>query len=212
MIGQTISHYKILGELEKGGMGTVYRAIDPRFEREIAIKVLPSQFQHDSMLRQRFEREGKIIASLEHPAIVPVHDFGEYNGLPFLVMRLMSGGSLKERLKSGALSLKEAARIISHLAPGLDHAHAQGIIHRDLKPSNILFDQHDLPYIADFGLAKLAQSSGLTLKGNLIGTPAYMSPEQANGSDIDRRSDIYALGAILFEMLTGHIPYQGSVK
>jgi len=190
-------------------MATVFHAYDPRFRRDVAIKVLPREFLHDPAFRARFEREAQTIASLEHPAIVPVYDFGEEDGQPFIVMRLMPNGSLNDRLKNGPLSLEEAARIFSRLAPALDEAHARGIIHRDLKPGNILFDQREEPYLSDFGIAKLTEASGTFTGSAIIGTPAYMSPEQAKGErSIDGRSDLYALGAILFETLTGKLPYE----
>ncbi|MFN2195071.1 MAG: protein kinase domain-containing protein, partial [Anaerolineales bacterium] len=156
----------------------------------------------------RFDTEAKTLAALEHPAIVPVYDFGEQDGQPYLVMRYMPGGSLEDRLKSGTLPLVEAARIIARLAPALDEAHARGLVHRDLKPANILFDQRGNPYITDFGVVKITGVRMTDTNNRSIGTPAYMSPEQARGeADIDGRSDIFALGAVLFEMLTGQIPY-----
>ncbi len=191
-------------------MATVFLAHDPRFERDVALKVLPHAFLHDPSFRQRFEREAKTIAGLEHKAIVPVYDFGEHEGQPYLVMRHMGGGSLLDKLRRGPMELEAATRIISRIASALQKAHEAGIVHRDLKPGNILFDQHGDAYLSDFGIAKLLQqSAALTSTGSVIGTPAYMSPEQAKGAqDLDGRSDIYALGAILFEMLTGRLPYQ----
>ncbi|HEY4688129.1 MAG TPA: protein kinase [Anaerolineae bacterium] len=208
MIPTKIGRYEVREELGRGGMATVYRAHDPSFKRDVALKVLPREFLHAPTFKARFEREAQTIASLEHPAIVPVYDFGEEDGQPFLVMRLLQGGSLADRIKKGVLPIAEAAAILAHIAPGLDAAHARGVIHRDLKPGNILFDQRGDPAIADFGIAKLVQA-GTTLSRNLfMGTPAYMSPEQAESeSDIDGRSDIYTLGVILYEMLTGQQPY-----
>ncbi|MBL8095909.1 MAG: protein kinase [Anaerolineales bacterium] len=204
-----IGRYEIRGELGRGGMATVYHGYDPRFKRDVAIKTLPREYLHDPGFRARFEREAQTIASLEHPAIVPVYDFGEDNEQPYIVMRLMNGGSLVDRLRNGPLPLAEVARIMSTLAPALDEAHAHGIIHRDLKPGNILFDGRDQPYLSDFGIAKLTETSVAFTATGIIGTPAYMSPEQARGDrDIDGRSDLYALGAIVFEALTGQMPYQ----
>jgi len=191
-------------------MATVYHGYDPRFEREVAVKVLPSELLHsDPQFKLRFEREAKIIAQLEHPSIVPVYDVGDEGGQPYFVMRYMNGGSLSERIKEKRMTIEEAARILGQIAPGLDEAHSKGIVHRDLKPSNILFDSKGTPYISDFGIAKIsrAQVSNVTGSG-IIGTPAYMAPEQASGETVDGRSDIYALGIILFEMLTGRQPYE----
>jgi serine/threonine-protein kinase len=210
MAPEKIGRYEIKSELGRGGMATVYRGWDPLFEREVAVKVLPPELLHaDPQFKMRFEREAKIIASLEHPSIVPVYDVGDDTGQPYFVMRYMSGGSLSDRIKAKNLTVDDAIKILGQLAPGLDEAHAKGIVHRDLKPSNILFDGKGTPYISDFGIAKLsqAQSSGMTGSA-IIGTPAYMAPEQAQGTGVDGRTDIYAVGIILFEMLTGKQPYE----
>ena len=203
-----IGRYEIKGEIGRGGMATVYRAYDPRFEREVAIKVLPHEMLHDPQFRVRFEREAKTIAMLEHPAIVPVYDFGEEDGQPYFVMRCMTGGSLSDRLKQGPIPVVEAARILQRLAPALDEAHKRQIIHRDLKPGNILFDQNNEPYLSDFGIAKLAGGQSNVTGSAIVGTPAYMSPEQAQGEGVDGRADIYGLGVIFFEMLSGRQPYE----
>lgn len=204
-----INRYKIISELGRGGMATVYLAHDPHFNREVAIKVLPPQFMHDPMFLGRFKREAQTIAALEHDTIVPVYDFGEADEQPFLVMRHMSGGSLAERIAKGPLSLAEVAAIVQRIGLALDEAHSKGIVHRDLKPGNILFDHHDHAFLSDFGIVKLAESTTTFTGNQMIGTPAYMSPEQAKGIlDLDGRSDIYSLGVILFEMLTGQQPYR----
>ncbi len=209
MIPQKIGRYEVKSELGRGGMATVFHARDPRFERDVAVKVLPREFLHDPTFRARFEREAKTIAALEHSAIVPVHDFGEDEGQPYLVMRYMPGGSLAEWLEKGPLPVAEAAKVLQRIGDALDRAHSRGIIHRDLKPGNILFDQYGDSYLADFGIVKLTQQTATFTGTGIIGTPAYMSPEQAKGdANLDGRSDIYALGAILFEMLTGKQPYQ----
>jgi serine/threonine-protein kinase len=209
MESQKFGRYVIKGELGRGGMATVYHAYDPRFEREVALKVLPHEMLHDPQFRTRFEREAKTIAMLEHPAIVPVYDFGEEDGQPYFVMRFMTGGSLSDRMKKGPMSVQQVASLYDHLAPALDEAHAKGIIHRDLKPGNILFDQYGEPYISDFGIAKITSGETNVTGSAIVGTPAYMSPEQAQGEGIDGRSDIYGLGVILFELLTGQQPYYG---
>ena len=210
MAPEKIGRYEIRAELGRGGMATVYHGYDPRFEREVAVKVLPSELLHsDPQFKLRFEREAKIIAQLEHPSIVPVYDVGDEGGQPYFVMRYMNGGSLSERIKAKVMSIEEAVRILGQIAPGLDEAHSKGIVHRDLKPSNILFDAKGTPYISDFGIAKLSQAQTSSVTGSaIIGTPAYMAPEQASGEAVDSRSDIYAFGIILFEMLTGRQPYE----
>jgi serine/threonine protein kinase len=211
MIPKNIGRYEIVSEIGHGGMATVYQAYDPSFERDVAIKVLPHTLLHNPQFRVRFEREAKTIAALEHPAIVPVYDFGEEIGQPYIVMRLMTGGSLSDRLLQGALPVITATTIISRLAPALDAAHQRGIIHRDLKPDNILFDQYDNAYISDFGIARLIQATETLTGSAVIGTPAYMSPEQVQAQKaLDGRSDIYSLGVILYQMLTGETPYQAS--
>lgn len=212
MSPETVGRYRIKTELGRGGMARVYRAFDPISNREVAIKVLPSEMLHNLVTRARFKRELKLIASLEHPAIVPVYDVGEENDQPFFVMRYMSGGSLAAMIKKGRFSLSDAAVIIERLASALDHAHSKGIIHRDIKPDNVLFDGSNNPYLSDFGVAKFIEASvSATDAGpnEAMGTPAYISPEQARGENIDHRADIYGLGAILYEMLTGERPYAG---
>jgi tRNA A-37 threonylcarbamoyl transferase component Bud32 len=207
---EKIGRYQIKSELGRGGMATVYKAHDPLFEREVAVKVLPREMLHDPQFRVRFEREAKTVASLEHPAIVPVYDVGEEDGQPYFVMRHMTGGSLSERIKENSLSITDTAKIIDRISNALDEAHSKGVVHRDLKPGNILFDHMREPYVSDFGIAKIAQAQGAATVtgGGIIGTPAYMSPEQAQGDKVDGRSDIYALGVIVFEMLTGRQPYE----
>ena len=205
MVPQRIGRYTIIRELGRGGMATVYLGLDPDLQREVAIKVLPRQFTHDPRFLQRFRQEARTIAALEHYAIVPIHGFGEENDAPYLVMRYMAGGSLRERMAGEALPLAETSRILNRLAPALDKAHQRGIIHRDLKPDNVLFDEDGQPYLADFGIARMAEA---THTMTVVGTPSYMSPEQVEGQQkLDWRSDIYALGVMLFEMLSGRQPY-----
>jgi serine/threonine protein kinase len=210
-VPEKIGRYEIKGELGRGGFATVYRGYDPRFEREVAIKLMPPEMLHsDPQFKMRFEREAKIIAQLEHPAIVPVYDVGEENNQPYFVMRYMNSGSLSERIKAKTFTIEEAVKILEQLASGLDEAHSKGIVHRDLKPANILFTNKNVPLISDFGIAKFSQgeASGNMTGSAIIGTPAYMAPEQASGDAIDGRADIYALGVILYEMVTGKQPYQ----
>ncbi len=206
-IPSKIGRYEVKSELGRGGMATVYRAFDPSFDREVAIKVLPREMLHDPQFRGRFDRELKIVAGLEHPSIVPVYDVGEEDGQPYFVMRYMMGGSLSNLIEKGKVSIQETARIVERIAMGLNYAHKKGIIHRDLKPDNILFDSNGDPFISDFGIAKLSESSGSLTGSGVIGTPAYMSPEQAQGNPIDGRSDIYGLGVIVYQMLSGQQPY-----
>ncbi|MFZ0548063.1 MAG: protein kinase, partial [Candidatus Promineifilaceae bacterium] len=208
MTPETIGRYQVTSLLGRGGFAVVYLANDPFVKRQVAIKVLPAQFTDTAAMRARFQQEAEIIAALEHPAIVPIYDYGDHAGQPFIVMRYMSGGSLAEKIQGGMLGLDNATKIIRRIGSALDRAHGKGIIHRDLKPGNILFDQYGEAYLSDFGIARLTEASLKLTGGGAIGTPAYMSPEQVYGDrPIDGRSDIYALGVILFEMLTGTIPY-----
>ena len=210
MGAEKFSRYEIREELGQGGMATVYRAYDPMFEREVALKILKRESLNDPQVRERFERETKIIARLEHAAIVPVYDVGRDRDQLFFVMRYMTGGSLIERIQSGTLSLAEIGHILQRLAAALDYAHSKGIIHRDLKPGNILFDESDNAYISDFGIAKFTQGTARLTSSGIIGTPTHMSPEQAKGDPVDARSDIYSLGVILFEMLSGKTPFEAT--
>ena len=210
MGAEKFSRYEIREELGQGGMATVYRAYDPMFEREVALKLLKRESLNDPQVRERFERETKIIARLEHSAIVPVYDVGRDRDQLFFVMRYMAGGSLIERIQNGTLSLAEIGHILQRLAAALDYAHSKGIIHRDLKPGNILFDEYDNAYVSDFGIAKFTQGTARLTSSGIIGTPTHMSPEQAKGESVDARSDIYSLGVILFEMLSGKTPFEAT--
>src|SRR5215208_8367906 len=207
---EKFSRYELREELGQGGMATVYRAYDPMFEREVALKILKQELLNEAHVRERFERETKIIAKLEHAAIVPVYDVGRDNEQLFFVMRYMSGGSLADRIQNGSLSLFDVAEIIQRLGAALDYAHAKGVVHRDLKPGNILFDEYNNAYISDFGIAKLAHATTRLTSSGIIGTPTHMSPEQAQGEEVDGRSDIYSLGVILFEMLSGKTPFEAT--
>ena len=202
--------YQVLKRLGGGGMAQVYLGFDPRLRRQVAIKVITALLNNQAM-RERFEQEAVAMAQLSHQSIVPIYDFGDdSDGYPYLVMRLMRGGSLAERLKQqGVFSLAEVAQLLERLAPAIDFAHGLGMVHRDLKPLNILLDQQGNPYIADFGLVKLLNASiPWTKSGKMMGSPPYMSPEQGRGLEIDEQTDIYALGVITFELLTGKWPYQ----
>ena len=209
MIPIQIGRYKIIRELGRGGMAIVYQATDPAFNRTVAIKILPRQFTHDPTFRGRFKREAQTIALLEHPAIVPVYDFGEEGDQPYLVMKFMDGGSLADKISKGTIPLEEVVEIVGRISSAMDKAHSKKIVHRDLKPENILFDEYNNAFLSDFGIVKLAESTSNYTGAALIGTPAYMSPEQARGNhSIDGKSDIYSFGIVIFEMITGRIPYK----
>lgn len=211
MIEQLFNRFEMRLEIGYGGMSRVYQAYDPQAERLVAIKVLPPEFLNDLGFRARFEREAELIAALEHEAIVPVYEYGTHEGQPYIVMQYMPRGSLAERLLQGPLSPEETLVVLARVAAALDYAHSQGVIHRDLKASNILFDRRFEAHLADFGIALRSES---TWQKNLSisGTPAYMSPEQGlREANLDARSDIYSLGVITFEMLTGQLPFNGEI-
>jgi serine/threonine protein kinase len=206
---QKIGRYQILEKLGSGGMAVVYLAQDASFERQVAIKVLASNLGADPDNRERFRREAKAIALIEHTAVVPVYEYGEDGELLYLVMRYMPGGSLKDRLTRGPLTPEFAAAVTRRAASALDKAHSMGMIHRDIKPGNILFDLEENAYITDFGLVKLAEASVQLSHSEFFGTPAYTSPEQCQGEKtIDARADTYSLTAVFFHMVTGSPPYQ----
>ncbi len=207
LVGQDFGGYEILDEIGRGGMAVVYKARQKSMDRVVAVKVLPRQFVHDKTFRARFEREVSIVAKLEHRAIVPVHDYGEIDEMPYIVMRYMDAGSVDDRLVHGPLPPEEVERIVRQIADGLDYAHSKNVLHRDLKPSNILLDEAGDSYLTDFGIAWLPGSSAITT-GGVVGTPAYMSPEQAQGLKLDGRSDVYGLAVVTFEMLTARRPYE----
>lgn len=191
-------------------MGAVFRALDTRTGQQVAIKLLPAEHLDDLGLRASFQKEAQVIAGLEHEAIVPVYEFGEQDGQPYMVMQFMPNGSLADRLIQAKIPPEDVVPILKRICAAIDYAHEKGIIHGDLKPSNILFDKNDHPYLADFGIARRTTPTRYpSTSGG--GTPAYISPEQALGDEnIDHRSDIYSLGVILFEMLTGVPPFTGN--
>jgi len=206
---QQLGPYLLLEELGRGGGGVVYRARHQRLDREVALKVLCGPGGAQTMGLLRFIAEARLSAALEHPNLVPALDLGEARGVHYLAMPLLSGGSLRDRLAAGPLDVDDALRIAEEVARGLYHAHSHAILHRDVKPENVLFDAEGAARVADFGLARDTSAPGLTASGTVLGTPAYMSPEQANGEldRVDRRSDVYGLGAVLFEMLAGRPPH-----
>jgi serine/threonine protein kinase len=208
-MAEKIGRYEILREIGCGRSAVVYLARDPNFQREVAVKVALFKAADDPALFERFLREARAVAALEHPAIVPIYDFGEADGRPFLVMRYLSGGSLAERIRRGSFPIAETARVLQRIGAALDAAHAKGIVHRELKPSNILFDPSGEAFLTDFGIALISETVQSPTGEDILGTPLYMSPEQIRGEGkVDGRTDIYALGIVLFEMLTGKAPFQ----
>ena len=223
MIGETLSHYKVIEKIGQGGMGEVYRAEDTNLSREVAIKVLPEQFTKDPQRLARFEREAKLLASLNHPNIAAIHSFEHSDEIHFLVLELVPGETLAERVAKGPVPVEEALEICRQIAEGVEAAHEKGVIHRDLKPANVKVTPEGKVKILDFGLAKafeeetpvtdISQSPTLTEEmtraGVILGTAAYMSPEQAKGKPVDKRTDIFAFGSVLYELLTGKRAFEG---
>ncbi len=208
LTGKQFGHYQITAPLGEGGMAAVYKAYQPSMERYVAVKVLPRHMSTSEEFVNRFKREAKLLAQLQHPHILPVFDYGEVDGYPYIVMPFVQSGTLSELLHKRQLPLPEIRRVMTQLGEALSYAHAQGMIHRDIKPSNVLIDERGNCLLTDFGLARMAESATkITSSGAVMGTPAYMSPEQGAGSNIDHRSDIYSLGIILYEMVTGRVPY-----
>ena len=223
MIGKRLAHYEITNQLGKGGMGEVYQAKDHTLGRDVAIKVLPEEFARDADRVARFQREAKVLASLNHPNIAAIYGIEESGGTNFLVMELVDGQTLADRIKAGPVHVEEALKLALQIAEALEAAHEKGVIHRDLKPANIKVTPDGKVKVLDFGLAKAfagdreeinlsnspTLSDAATQQGIILGTAAYMSPEQASGKTIDKRADIWAFGVVLFEMLTGRSLFAG---
>lgn len=208
LTGRQLNAYQIVAPLGEGGMAAVYKAYQPAMDRYVALKILPRHFASDPEFISRFQQEAKVLAKLQHPHILPVFDFGEADGYTYLVMPFVESGTLTQVMRGLPLPLEQIRRVITQVGDALDYAHAHGLIHRDVKPSNVLIDERANCLLTDFGLAKIvAGSAHLTTSGAIMGTPAYMSPEQGLGQTLDARSDIYALGVILYEMAVGRVPY-----
>ncbi|MCJ7433372.1 MAG: serine/threonine protein kinase, partial [Anaerolineales bacterium] len=212
LIGQSLGRYHILEQFGEGGMAIVYKAYDTRLERDVAVKIIRTErltIETMPTALKRFEREAKALGKLTHPNIVPVSDYGEYEGKPYLVMPYLPSGTLKEKMGK-PIPWQEAIQLLLPIAEALDYAHSQNMIHRDVKPSNILLTQRGQPMLTDFGIAKildLEETQDLTGTSAAVGTPEYMAPEQATSKTVDHRADIYSLGIVLYEMVTGRKPY-----
>jgi len=207
-----LGKYKIQDRIGTGGMAEVYRGFHEKLNRTVAVKILHPSLTNDPEFTARFEREARLAANLRHPGIVQVYDFDMQGDLYFLIMEYINGGSLKKHLEDLSslneyMPLKEVSRTVRQIANALDYAHDQGMLHRDLKPANILIDDSGNTYLSDFGIARLVDSSEITRSGSILGTPAYMSPEQCEGKPLTPVSDLYSLGIVIFEMISGHVPF-----
>ncbi|MBN1121190.1 MAG: protein kinase [Anaerolineae bacterium] len=210
LIGQKLGAYQITGEIGHGGMADVYRAHQPSIDRDVAIKMLPAHLMQDRQFLDRFNREVQVIAKLQHPHILSVYDYGEYNGQPYIVMQYVPTGTLADIIIASAkgLPLVEVARLVEQIASALDFAHEKGIVHRDFKPSNVLLDEKKNVYLADFGIAKVIDETAQLTGSGIVGTPSYIAPEMASRGEVTPLVDVYALGITLFQMLTGQLPFQ----
>jgi len=207
--GENVGPYRIVEQLGSGGMATVYKGYQPSLDRYVAIKVMHPMFKGNPQFFERFKREARIVAKLEHPNIIPIHDFNEHKGEPYLVMRYVEGDTLKPRLEGQPMPPNDVLRIIRPVCSALNYAHNQGVLHRDIKPSNIMVTTDGTIFVTDFGLARMVEAGESTLSQDMmVGTPQYISPEQAQGvKELDGRTDIYSLGVVLYEMLTGRVPF-----
>ena len=211
LTGQTFGPYQVTEKIGEGGMAVVYKGYQPSLNRYVAIKVLRQEMSQDEQLVTRFRREALAVAELHHPNILHVYDAGFAQGVYYIVMAFVDGGSLKELIMRGSLDVDRAVSIGAQLADALHHAHELGLVHRDVKPSNVLLTREGRPLLCDFGIAKAVdESHGLTRTGTAIGTPEYMAPEQVQGQKVDARTDIYAMGLVLYEMLTGWVPFSAT--
>lgn len=210
--GQNLGPYRVLELVGRGGMATVYKGYHARLDRNVAIKAVHQAYANDASFRARFEREAQIVARLDHPHIVPIYDFAEHEGQPYLVMKYIEGQTLRDVIAEAPPPLDRVTDILSAVAGALDYAHSQNVLHRDLKPSNILIDNKGIPYLTDFGLARMASAGDSTLSRDmLLGTPQYVSPEQAQGNrELTPQSDLYSLGVILYELVVGRTPFSGN--
>ncbi len=208
-VGDNVGPYKIIEQLGQGGMATVYKAYHASLDRYVALKALHAAFGEDATFSARFQREARVVAKLEHPNIVPVYDYAEHEKRPYLIMKFIEGDTLKARLNQGPLTTQEIEKVVDSVGSALAYAHKQGILHRDIKPSNVLVAKDGEMYLADFGLARIAQSGESTLSSDMImGTPQYISPEQAMGKkDLDDGTDIYSFAVMLYEMVVGQVPF-----
>jgi eukaryotic-like serine/threonine-protein kinase len=205
LLPTTISRYQIVGRLGQGGMGVVYRGRDPRIGRDVAIKLLHVD---NEQLRERFLQEARSAGNLTHRNIVTIYDYGEHEGQPFIAMQFIDGVTLAERMRSGGIATATALRWMQELADGLGYAHDKGVVHRDIKPANVMIDRESVVRILDFGIARVEDSS-LTMAGATLGTPSYMSPEQIEGRPVNRRADVFSLGVVMYEVLSGRPPFRG---
>ncbi|MEK7439938.1 MAG: serine/threonine-protein kinase, partial [Chloroflexota bacterium] len=208
LLGSTLGPYQILEQIGLGGMATVYKAYQPGMNRLVALKVLPEHYARDPRFVKRFEREAQVVAKLEHRNIIPIYDYGSHDNITYLAMRYLQAGTVKDILAHGALPLNDVAKLLSDISSALDYAHSQGIIHRDVKPSNVLVDKQGNAYLTDFGIAKVLEGTADFTGSSVLGTPAYMAPEQTLGKPATAQSDIYSLGVMLYEMVVGKPPFE----